>query len=47
MEEERRESTAGDEKKVAATPIRDGLLVSLIKTFLGFNFLKMGIKKDF
>ncbi len=45
MEKEQRESTAGDEKKKAET--KDGLLVSLVKTFLGLNFLKMGIKKDF
>ncbi len=47
MEKEQRESTAGDEKNKAATPVKDGLLVSLVKTFLGLNFLKMGIKKDF
>ena len=45
MEKEQRESTAGDKKKTAAT--KDGLLVSLVKTFLGLNFLKMGTKKDF
>ena len=45
MEKEQKQATAGDEKKTAAT--KDGLLVSLVKTFLGFNFLKMGTKKDF
>ena len=47
MEKEQKEPPAGDEKKMAATPVKDGLLVSLVKTFLGLNFLKMGTKKEF
>jgi hypothetical protein len=34
MENEQRQSTAGDEKKKAATPGKDGLLVSLVKLSL-------------
>ncbi len=44
MEKAQRETTAGEKKKAET---KDGLLVSLVKTFLGLNFLKMGIKKDF
>ena len=46
MEKERSKSTAGKDKQTT-TPVKDGILVALVKTFLGLNYLKSGIKKDF
>jgi hypothetical protein len=47
MEKESNKPTAGTEKRATPAPAKDGILVVLVKTFLGLNFLKWGIKKDF
>ena len=34
-------------EKQKTPPVKDGILVGLVKTFLGLNYLKAGIKKSF
>jgi hypothetical protein len=47
MEKEHKKPAASAGKQTTAPPIKDGILVTLVKTFLGLNYLKSGIKKDF
>jgi hypothetical protein len=47
MEKEQKKPATGAGKQTTAPPVKDGILVTLVKTFLGLNYLKMGTKKDF
>jgi hypothetical protein len=47
MEKEKSKPAAGANKQIATPPVKDGILVFLVKLFLSLNYLKMGIKKDF
>ena len=46
MENGQNKPTTGIEKQTPG-PAKDGVLVVLVKTFLGLNFLKPEIKNDF
>jgi hypothetical protein len=46
MEKEQSKPATGTGKQTA-TPVKDGILVTIVKLFLSLNYLKSGIKKAF
>jgi hypothetical protein len=46
MKKEQSKPATGTDKQTA-TPVKDGILVTLVKMFLSLNYLKPGIKKAF
>jgi hypothetical protein len=47
MEKEHSKPATGTDKPKTTPPVKDGILVTLVKMFLGLNYLKSGIKKVF